>query len=75
MTTGNVENTKFGLATGYCVNRNKIMKIIEIHPDMSYKLSVGGRDVEVQEIGMEGLTMDTYSCIKTVLKTFKQCTI
>ena len=76
MNTGNCENTsRFGLATGYCVNRNEILKVIEVQPDKSYKLSVGGRDVHVQEIGLEGLTLDTYSCIKTVFNTFKQCTI
>ena len=76
MTTGKCTDTsRFGLPTGYCVNRNEILKVVEIQPDKSYKLSVGGRDVNAQEIGLEGVTMDTHFSVRIVFNTFKQCTV
>ena len=77
MTTRSCESNtvKFGFATGLCANRNEILKVIEIQPDGTYELSVGGRTVNKTVIGMGGVTLDTYTNIKMVFNTLRRCTV
>ena len=48
------------------------MKIIEIKPDRSFKIYIGGREVNTSDIGLSNMAAHTYLNVKIILNTVKQ---
>ena len=66
---------KFGIAPGCCTNKNEIQEVTDILPDKNYKVSVGDRNINPEEIGLLGLNTLSYLDIKTIFNTFIQSRI
>ena len=70
------DKLKFGIGSGYCVNKNEVLKIIEIYDDKKWKFIVAGHEVEPDVIGMpQSVTCETYLNAKIIFNTVKQAQI
>ena len=67
---------KFGIGSGYCVNNNEVLKIIEIDDDKKWKFIVSGHEVESSIIGMpQCITCESYLNAKIIFNTVKQAKV
>ena len=66
------DSCKYGVMTGHFVNKIQIMKIVEIKPDRTFTVYIGGRGIKHTDIGLTNIDANTYLSVKMIFNTVKQ---
>ena len=69
------DSLKFAISSGHCISHADICKIIEINSDSSWKLFISEHEVDPKIIGLQNITCNTCSNVKTLFNTVKQASI
>lgn len=60
---------KYGFMTGFHVNKNELMKVLEFRPDRNWNFFVGERPVDLSTIGLSDITCGSYQSVEIIFHT------
>lgn len=64
--------SKYALSSGYCINNNEVLKILEIEKNRNWKFSMCGKEIDPSIIGLSGITCNTVLSVNILFNTIKQ---